>query len=278
MEKMSKVKNGKDVVLQEDNEIEISEEVRKKIDSIQEKLLSINKKREEQLLKIKYDYEKRKTPFFLERAEILKTIPQFWGSILSLHPTISPYLVDNDTTEALNSLQDINFEEFLDDKTRGYKLTLTFVDNVYFSNKDLVVRVTESLSSDELPKIVAEKINWKSGKSIVASVEAKNKAIQKKSTDEKSEEEKKNMDEEEIEKITFFSIFDFGNDTTPNFGVEEKLDLLECIHEDIYPNPLEFFEKINIQNGLIDPDDVIDGDGDFDDEGDVGTKKFKSEK
>lgn len=55
------------------------------IDACQNEIDSLNEKASEEILKVEQKYNKLRKPFFEKRNEIIKNIPNFWVTAVSIH-------------------------------------------------------------------------------------------------------------------------------------------------------------------------------------------------
>lgn len=63
------------------------------IDTCQNEIDSLNEKASEEILKVEQKYNKLRKPFFEKRNELIKKIPNFWISVVSIKLIINSFLV-----------------------------------------------------------------------------------------------------------------------------------------------------------------------------------------
>lgn len=290
-----KAKRGRDAVVPvveegdfEDDDLKIDDATTEKVSQIQQKLLEIQNEESVQVLKIQNEFDKRKSPFFAQRAELLKTIPEFWGIVLSRHPAISPYLQEKNTSEVFKKLEDVNVENILTKDQSGFKVTLTFGANEYFTNRTVEITLTHPLyppeaSTKDSYSSVSSPIQWK--KNIIEIVDAQN-AGQAKKRKSAGKDEAEEEDDDDDKELTFFSLFT-GDPNMPFLpGLAPPPFKVFQIISDIFDDPIAF-----LQHGIINSDEPSDSDSDDDDDDNKddedgeeeggeddetsGTKKFK---
>ncbi|KAG0346596.1 hypothetical protein BG004_001307 [Podila humilis] len=103
-------------------------------------------------------------PLYEQRREIIAKIPNFWLTVFRNHMGLSQ-IIEEEDIPALEHLTDV-WVKHDPKEIRSFEIVFTFSDNEYFSNKELIKKVT--YKDDEQ---VAESftINWKDGKDLTKS-------------------------------------------------------------------------------------------------------------
>jgi template-activating factor I len=226
------------------------------IDACQNEIDSLNEKASEEILKVEQKYNKLRKPYFEQRNELIKKIPNFWVTAFVNHPQISAIL-DEEEEECLHYLTKVEVEEF-DDIKSGYRIKLFFDDNPFFEND---VLVKEFFLGSAEPASTSTEIKWKDGMDLA-----------KKNQDQDAKAGKKRSAPGGPPR-TFFSWFSDNTDASAD-------DIAEVIKDDMWPNPLQYFLVPDVdvgENGLEgdedgdsdgDDDEVEDPEGDDFDDGD----------
>lgn len=117
---------------------------------------------EERLVVIEQKSNKAMRHLYLERDEIFKSIPNFWLFAFLGHHALGDLFGEEDQKifRFVNSM-DVEDEE---DVVSGYRITLKFNDNPYFTNRSLTKRIT--FCKDETTNLSAVEIDWKDGMAI----------------------------------------------------------------------------------------------------------------
>ncbi|KAF9949670.1 hypothetical protein BGZ72_008583 [Mortierella alpina] len=100
-------------------------------------------------------------PIFEKRRAIIAKIPKFWSVVCQNHEAMGAMLSADDIP-VLEYLTDIWVQHDTKD-SRNYDLTFTFSENPYFTDKELVKKIT---IKDDEPVANSTKINWKEGKNL----------------------------------------------------------------------------------------------------------------
>jgi len=223
---------------------DIDEDLQKAIqnmDEIQNHLDQLTEKASVEILIVEQKYNKLRKPHYQKRNEIIASIPGFWATVFANHPQISSIVTEKDE-EALSFLTELEVEEFEDIKS-GYKVTLRFRENPFFSNDVLVkeFHITDETSESDATASKSTEIKWKPGKSLVPKADLKAGA-------------KRGKDDMGGGTGSFFTWF---NDPAED-GICE---IGESLKDDIWPNPLQYF--LNDINDSIE-DEEYDDDEDED--------------
>ncbi|KVH98843.1 NAP1-related protein 2 [Cynara cardunculus var. scolymus] len=209
-----------------------------KLQEVQDELEKINEEASDKVLEVEQKYNVVRKPVYDKRSEIIKSIPDFWLTAFLSHPALSDLLFEEDQ-KIFKHLTSLEVEDFKDVKS-GYSITFHFSPNPYFEDTKLIKTMT--FLDDGTTKITATPIKWKEGMGLPNGV-AHEKNGKKRSHEEDS----------------FFSWF---SETQSKDDVEDVHDsIAELIKEDLWVNPLTYF------NNDADEEDF----GDEDDEEDIGT-------
>jgi len=176
------------------------------LDQAQEKLEKLNVEAAEETIQITKKYNQKKIPFYKQRAEIVKKIPNFWATTLLNHSLSN--IFNEDDRKILEYLQDLEVE---DDDVDSFIITMRFKPNPWFTNEILRKHIA---SVDGEPEIKPIPINWKEGKD-----------PSKKGTDN--------------EKESFFDMWFIS--PSPNDFQDQ---IAEIIRDEIWPNPGKYYRGV----------------------------------
>ncbi|GJJ78970.1 hypothetical protein EMPS_11329 [Entomortierella parvispora] len=168
-------------------------------------------------------------PIYEKRRAVIEKIPNFWTSVFMNNMTLTQIIEPADIP-ALEHLTDL-WVKWDSKDARAYDLTFTFSENPYFSNKELVKKVT--FNGEEQVTTPTE-IKWKEGKDLTIK-------------DNKRKKGEDNVSD------SFFSIFQ-----------DDDVTLLDYISNELFAEAIHIYA-----NGGDDDDDFSDeGSVDLDDEDD----------
>jgi len=209
------------------------------LEKIQDEIDKINDKESQEVMQIASKYNQLRKPHYQARSKELEKIPDFWPQVFLRHPLISQLLDNADDADAISYLINVTVDEL---ERPGFKITLTFKENPYFTNKELVKEIVFGTENTP-PKFTSTKINWKPGKNIV----------------QKLRQMSGDGDEGENESVRSF--FEWFN---PD---EDDEDLAQVIRDEIWPDPLKIFLGQDDDEG---EEEGAEGEGDGDEgEGEV---------
>jgi len=215
---------------------EQAEQLFAELDSTQEKIEVLDQEENNKVIEITKHYNQQRNPHLAKRTEVISKVPDFWLTAFHNHPILGGLLVDEDFEifKALLSLEVIEAE----DVKSGFKISLTFKKNPFFTNKTL----TKEYAYDEEGqlKITASQIHWKKGKDPTGGKEELPKGGKRMAS--------------EIESLSFFCWF----------GEEEDDELAEVIRTDFWPNPVKYYHNLVEIPEEADDDDDDDDDDDED--------------
>ncbi|TQD92022.1 hypothetical protein C1H46_022426 [Malus baccata] len=191
----------------------------------------INEEASDKVLEVEQKYNEVRRPVYDKRNDIIKSIPDFWLTAFLSHPALSELLTEEDQ-KIFKHLTSLEVEDFKDVKS-GYAITFVFSPNPYFEDTKLTKTFT---FLDEATKVTATSIKWKEGMGIPNGVN----------------HDKKGNKRPQVEE-SFFSWF---SDSQHKDILEDEIhdEIAEVIKEDLWPNPLTYFNH------------EADDDEEFDDE------------
>ncbi|KZV23321.1 hypothetical protein F511_02222 [Dorcoceras hygrometricum] len=209
-----------------------------KLQEIQEELEKINEEASEKVLEVDQKYNAIRKPVYDKRNEHIKSIPYFWLTAFTSHPALGELLTEKDQ-KIFKYLGNLEVEESKDVKS-GYSITFNFNPNPYFENTALTKTFT--FHEEGTTTITATSIQWKEGMGI------SNGVVEEKNGNKRSHAEE-----------SFFTWFNETQDKG-NIMVEIHDEVAEIIKDDLWPNPLTYF------NNDADEEDFDMDDDDEDDE------------
>ncbi|KAL0416539.1 UNVERIFIED_CONTAM: NAP1-related protein 2 [Sesamum latifolium] len=167
------------------------------------------------------------------------------------HPALSELLTEEDQ-KIFKYLSDLEVEDFEDVKS-GYSITFKFNPNPYFEDTNLTKTFT--FLEEGITKITATSIKWKEGMGIANGV-AEEKKGNKRSHAEES----------------FFTWFNDSEHKGDMYEIHDEV--ADIIKDDLWPNPLTYFnneadeEDLEVDDDDDDEEKGSDGSEDDDDEQD----------
>ncbi|GAB2269966.1 NAP1- protein 2 [Dionaea muscipula] len=234
------VDKGKKLKVDEENNEEIDGDLVlsiEKLQEIQDELDKINEKASDEVLAVEQKYNEIRRPAYHKRNEIIKAIPDFWLTAFLSHPALLEFLTEEDQ-KIFKFLSCLEVEDSKDVKS-GYSITFNFNPNPYF--EDAKLTKTFTFLDEGTTKVTATSIKWKEGMGISNGV-----------TNDKGN---KRLHAEE----SFFSWF-----TVPPQKdiIEEPHDeVAEIIKDDLWPNPLNYFNNDADEEDFLGEDDGDDEEG-----------------
>ncbi|KAJ0988321.1 hypothetical protein J5N97_006677 [Dioscorea zingiberensis] len=229
-------KGKKSKVAEEDSEHVDGELVLsiEKLQEIQDQLDRVNEETSEKVLEVEQKYNELRRPVYSRRDEIIRSIPDFWLTAFLSHPALGELLSEEDQ-KIFRYLVSIDVEDSKDVKS-GYSIMFNFSPNPYFENTKLTK--TYSFLDEGTTNITGTDIKWKEGVDIANSAGHEKKGSKRPLTEE-----------------SFFSWFGESQQKNDSDGMTDEV--AEMIKEDLWPNPLKYF------NNEADEED-FDGDADDD--------------
>ncbi|XP_078432763.1 NAP1-related protein 2-like [Wolffia australiana] len=219
-----------------------------KLQEVQDELEKINEEASDKVLEVEQKYNEIRRPIYDRRNEVVQGIPDFWLTAFLSHPALGDLLSDDDH-KIFKYLTSLDVEDFKDVKS-GYSISFTFSANPYF--EDTKLTKTFNFSDEGTTNITGSKIRWKVGMDI-----ANGNHIT-------SKDGKRDFQEE-----SFFSWFGEAPQKTMSDGFQDEV--AEIIKEDLWPNPLKYFNNDADEEdfaGDDDEDEEDDGEDEEEDEED----------
>ncbi|XP_031104728.1 NAP1-related protein 2-like isoform X1 [Ipomoea triloba] len=216
-----------------------------KLQEIQDELEKINEEASDKVLEVEQKYSEIRKPVYQKRNDIIKAIPDFWLTAFLSHPVLSELLTEEDQ-KIFKFLSSIEVEDSKDVKS-GYSIIFNFKSNPYFEDTKLMK--SYAFQEEGATQITATPIKWKEGMQIPNGV-----ANEKKGNKRPPPEE---------------SFFTWFSETQQK---DEDMDdihdeVAELIREDLWPDPLSYFNNQEADDEEFEGDDEEKGsDGSEDDE------------
>ncbi|XP_051116996.1 NAP1-related protein 2-like isoform X2 [Andrographis paniculata] len=240
-QKVGEAEEGSNGTEHIDGELVLSIE---KLQEIQDELEKVNEEASEKVLEVEQKYNEIRKPVYDKRNEVIKSIPDFWLTAFMSHPALSELLTEEDQ-KIFKYLSNLEVEDCKDVKS-GYSITFHFKPNPFF--EDTKLTKTFSFLEEGTTKITATPIKWKEGMGIPNGVA-----------------EEKNGNKRSHAEESFFSWF---NDSHHAGDIEDIQDeVAEIIKDDLWPNPLTYFNNEADEEDfeMDDDDEDKDSDGSEDD-------------
>ncbi|KAJ1700177.1 hypothetical protein LUZ63_008689 [Rhynchospora breviuscula] len=193
-----------------------------KLQEIQDELEKVNEEASDKVLEVEQKYNEIRRPVYVRRNDIIKAIPDFWLTAFLSHPLLGDLLTEEDQ-KIFKHMVSLDVEDCKDLKS-GYSIMLNFSENPYFENKTLTK--TYSFTDEGTTTVKATPINWKEGMNIANG---------------STEHEKKGKKRPLVEQ-SFFVWFSETQDDDQGDSVQDE-QIAEIIKEDLWPNPLKYFNN-----------------------------------
>ncbi|XP_039039735.1 NAP1-related protein 2-like [Hibiscus syriacus] len=195
-------------------------------------ILYINEEASEKVLEVEQKYNEIRKPIYDKRNEKIKSILDLWLTAFLSHPALGELLNDEDQ-KIFKYISSLEVEDFKDLKS-GYSITFNFDPNPYFEDANLTKTFT---FLDEGTKITATKIKWKEGMGLPNGVDHEKKGNKRQFAEE--------------------SFFTWFSDTQQKDDMDEIHDeVAEIIKEDLWPNPLTYFNNDADEEDFEDDEEV----------------------
>ncbi|RZC16555.1 NAP1-related protein 2 isoform A, partial [Glycine soja] len=179
----------------------------------------INEEASDKVLEVEQKYNEIRKPVYNKRNDVVKSIPDFWFTAFMSHPALYE-LLNVEDQKIFMYLGSLDVEDNKDVKS-GYSITFNFNPNPYFEN----IKLTKTFTflEEGTAKITATPIKWKM---------------------ERGQEDMFCIT------ISIFSIslslfFSWFSDCEQKNDVDEIHDeVAELIKDDLWPNPLTYFNNV----------------------------------
>lgn len=205
-----------------------------KLQEVQDELEKVNEEASDKVLEVEQKYNEIRRPVYLKRNEIIKAIPDFWLTAFLSHPVLCDLLSEEDH-KILRYLDSLDVEDFKDVKS-GYSIIFNFNQNPYFEQTKLTK--TYTFLDEGTTKITGTDIKWMGGMGTANGVNHEKKGNKRPFSEE-----------------SFFTWFSETEQKDITEGLNDEV--AEIIKEDLWPNPLKYFNN---------DADEEDSDGDDDEE------------
>ena len=232
-----------------------------RVEKIQEGLEDVLDEVSTKILQIEKEANARREPLYESRRAAIANVPAFWVQALMGHPLLVEYIMPRDE-EILEYLTQLNVQMEEDIKS-GYRITLSFRENPFFSNAELYKELKCARSRVAIPSrpapcrakhplpfapraqryaddgelsTSASMVQWKEGKAPPDAAAAVGSQQQKRSFD--------TMDEEERTSLFIQTLLSTPDSANPDLH-EDDFDEAFCdaIKDDVWTNPVKFFRS-----------------------------------
>eukprot|EP00250_Pteridium_aquilinum_P005597 c15669_g1_i1 orf=478-1269(-) len=213
-----------------------------KLQEVQDELEKVNEEASDKVLEVEQKYNEIRRPVYQKRNEIIQGISDFWLTAFLSHPALSEVLTEEDQ-QVFKFLQSLDVEDFKDVKS-GYSITFTFRPNPYFEDSKLVK--VFRFSDEGTTSISGTQPRWKDGMDFTNGI--RHEVGMKRSIPEES----------------FFKWFSETQQKDSSDGIHDEV--AEIIREDLWPNPLKYFNNDQDTDDDDDDEEFDDEDGEGDEE------------
>eukprot|EP00798_Chlamydomonas_sp_ICE-L_P011614 gene11614-34322_t len=211
-----------------DGEDPIIMEALNKLGEVQMKLDKVNDEASDKVLEVEQAYNKIRRPIYENRSAIIQSVPGFWLTTMLNHPILRDMATDDDVA-VMSYCSEVDVGDFEDIKS-GFKICFKFKGNPYFSNSTL----TRSFCYAE-----------------DGSLDIKGDAP----ADAFPQTGTKRAHEPDYRLLSWFVA-----EETLESGLHDEL--ADIIKEDIWPNPIKYFEGAEM--GGVEEYDLAEGEMDED--------------
>lgn len=219
-----------------------------KLQEIQDEIEKVNEEASDKVLEVEQKYNEIRRPIYKRRNEIIQSIPDFWLTAFLSHPVLGDLLSEEDQ-KIFKYLVSLDVEDSKDVKS-GYSVTFNFSPNPYFEDASLTK--TYSFYDEGTTNITGTTIKWKEGMNVANGVA----------------HEKEGGKRPLAEESSFFSWFSETQQKNLTEGFSDEV--AEIIKEDLWPNPLKYFNNEADEEDFDGDEDDDEKGTDFDDEDESG--------
>ncbi|CAN6479163.1 unnamed protein product [Victoria cruziana] len=191
-----------------------------KLQEIQDELEKVNEEASEKVLEVEQKYNEIRRPVYIRRNEIIQSISDFWLTAFMSHPALCDLLNEEDQ-KIFKYLKSLDVDDCKDLKS-GYTITFNFSPNPYF--EDTKLTKTYYFDEEGVPKITGTTIRWKDGMDIANGGANPKKGNKRPFADD-----------------SFFTWFSETQKDEITEGIHDEV--AEIIKEDLWPNPLKYFNN-----------------------------------
>ncbi|KAL2633186.1 hypothetical protein R1flu_004665 [Riccia fluitans] len=235
---------GKRAKVDEDEGSELDPELVmaiEKLQEVQDDLERVNEEASDKVLEVEQRYNEIRRPVYNKRNVIIQSIPDFWLTAFLSHPFLCDLLSEEDQ-KVFKYLDSLDVEDFKDVKS-GYSITFTFKPNPYF--EDTKLTKVFKFSDEGTTSVTGSTPKWKDGMDLTNGVVP----------------EKENHKRAHSEDSFFKWFTDFAQKESLE-GIQDEV--AEVIKDDLWPNPLKYF------NNEAEDDYEEEGEDADDDDDDAG--------
>ncbi|KAL3525939.1 hypothetical protein ACH5RR_014311 [Cinchona calisaya] len=217
-----------------------------KLQEVQDEIEKVNEEASDAVLEIEQKYNEKRRPVYVRRSEIINTIPDFWLTAFLSHPALVDLLNEEDQ-KIFKYLDSLDVE--VKDVKLGYSIIFNFKPNPYFEDTKLMKTFT--FLDEGTTKMTGTAINWKEGMGPANGGSHDKKGNKRPASDD-----------------SFFSWFSETQqkDIVDVQGLNDQV--AEIIKEDLWPNPLKYFNNEADEEDSEGEEGDAEGKGDDDEEDD----------
>ncbi|KAG0556479.1 hypothetical protein KC19_11G056500 [Ceratodon purpureus] len=198
-----------------------------KLQEVQDELERVNEEASDKVLEVEQNFNEIRRPVYSKRNDIIHSIPDFWLTAFLSHPVLQELLTEEDQ-KVFKYLESLEVEDFKDVKS-GYSISFNFRANPYFEDSKLTKIF--KFSDEGTTSVSGTQPKWKAGMDLTNGVLPE------------KEGNKRALAEE--------SFFKWFSDTTQKLsldGIPDEdsffgLQVAEVIKDDLWPNPLKYFNN-----------------------------------
>jgi len=213
-----------------------------KLQEVQDELERVNEEASDKVLEVEQKYNEIRRPVYNKRNDIIHNIPDFWLTAFLSHPVLCDLLTDEDQ-KVFKYLESLDVEDFKDVKS-GYSISFTFRSNPYF--EDAKLTKVFRFSDEGTTSVHGTQPRWKDGMDLTNGVLPEKEGHKRPHTED-----------------SFFKWFSDTQQKESLDGIQDEV--AEVIKDDLWPNPLKYFnnepEEDGFESGDQDEDDEDPGKG-----------------
>ncbi|CAM6107941.1 unnamed protein product [Calypogeia fissa] len=233
---------GKRAKVEEEENSELDPELVmaiEKLQEVQDELERVNEEASDKVLEVEQKYNEIRRPVYNKRNEIIQNIPDFWLTAFLSHPVLCDLLSDEDQ-KVFKFLESLDVEDFKDVKS-GYSISFTFKTNPYF--EDTKLTKVFRFSDEGTTSVSGTHPKWKDGMDLTNGV-----------VHEKDNHKRLHSED------SFFKWFGESQQKESVEGIQDEV--AEVIKDDLWPNPLKYFNNEADDEEYDDDDEAEDEDED----------------
>jgi len=205
-----------------------------KLQEVQDELERVNEEASDKVLEVEQFYNELRRPVYSKRNDIIHNIPDFWLTAFLSHPVLCDLLTDEDQ-KVFKYLESLDVEDFKDVKS-GYSISFNFRANPYFNDAKLTK--VFSFSDDGTTSVSGTQPKWKAGMDLTNGVVPEKEGLKRPLVDD-----------------SFFKWFSDTEQKVSLDGIQDEdsffgLQVAEVIKDDLWPNPLKYFNNEQDEDGF----------------------------